>query len=198
MHENLGTKDTKKITCIDRFLDSISNSCSRSKKFEPCSNSLRSFSHATCKLSKFVSHLAFFTCARTSRSDVRTRKGYQGREATKRSQNKMADSGAKRASLEFFQYLMNSPERWGNFTASAQLLRASVNWGLFLLHDSCVDDKVCVVGIFGKDNVGYKSKAVHLNGTIGKEVFKVCFKFNCVLGWIGTCNNCLNLLVVLL
>ena len=40
---------------------------------------------------------------------------------------------------------------------------------------SCVDDKVCVVGIFGKDNLGYKSKAVHLNGTIGKEVFKVCF-----------------------
>ena len=33
---------------------------------------------------------------------------------------------------------------------------------------------MCVVGIFGKDNVGYKSKAVHLNGTIGKEVFKVC------------------------
>ena len=39
---------------------------------------------------------------------------------------------------------------------------------------SCMDDKVCVVGIFGKDNIGYKSKAVHLNGTIGKEVFKVC------------------------
>ena len=38
---------------------------------------------------------------------------------------------------------------------------------------SCVDDKVCVVGIFGKDNIGFKSKAVHLNGTIGKEVFKV-------------------------
>ena len=41
---------------------------------------------------------------------------------------------------------------------------------------SCVDDKVCVVGIFGKDNIGYKSKAVHLNGTIGKEVFKVCLE----------------------
>lgn len=38
-----------------------------------------------------------------------------------------------------------------------------------------MDDKVCVVAIFGKDNLGYKSKAVHLNGTIGKEVFKVCF-----------------------
>ena len=44
----------------------------------------------------------------------------------------------------------------------------------FLVFPSCVDDKVCVVGIFGKDNIGYKSKAVHLNGTIGKEVFKVC------------------------
>ena len=30
-----------------------------------------------------------------------------------------------------------------------------------------------MVGIFGKDNIGFKSKAVHLNGTIGKEVFKV-------------------------
>ena len=47
-------------------------------------------------------------------------------------------------------------------------------WKLnFLVFLSCVDDKVCVVGIFGKDNLGYKSKAVHLNGTIGKEVFKV-------------------------
>lgn len=43
-----------------------------------------------------------------------------------------------------------------------------------------MDDKVCVVGIFGKDNIGYKSKAVHLNGTIGKEVFKVCLDRICV------------------
>ncbi|XP_027040836.1 protein smg8-like [Pocillopora damicornis] len=62
----------------------------------------------------------------------------------------MADSGAKKASEEFFQHLISSSE-------------------------SCVDDKVCVVGIFGKDNIGYKSKAVHLNGTIGKEVFKIDF-----------------------
>lgn len=41
---------------------------------------------------------------------------------------------------------------------------------------SCVDDKVCVVGIFGKDNIGYKLKVVYLNGIIGKEVFKVCFE----------------------
>ena len=77
LHRNLGTEHIKKITCINRFLDSISNCCSRSKEFEPCPNSLRSFSHPTSKLSKFVSHLAFFTRARTSRSDVRTRKGYQ-------------------------------------------------------------------------------------------------------------------------
>lgn len=32
-----------------------------------------------------------------------------------------------------------------------------------------------MVGIFGKDNIGFKSKAVHLNGTIGKEVFKIDF-----------------------
>ena len=50
---------------------------------------------------------------------------------------------------------------------------------------SCVDDKVCVVGIFGKDNLGYKSKAVHLNGTIGKEVFKVCFNSVCVFEYIS-------------
>lgn len=39
---------------------------------------------------------------------------------------------------------------------------------------------MCVVGIFGKDNLGYKSKAVHLNGTIGKEVFKVCSNRDCM------------------
>lgn len=39
---------------------------------------------------------------------------------------------------------------------------------------------MCVVGIFGKDNLGYKSKAVHLNGTIGKEVFKVCLTDMCL------------------
>ena len=39
---------------------------------------------------------------------------------------------------------------------------------------------MCVVGIFGKDNLGYKSKAVHLNGTIGKEVFKVCLNRGCM------------------
>lgn len=40
-----------------------------------------------------------------------------------------------------------------------------------------MDDKVCVVVIFGKDNFGYKFKVVYLNGIIGKEVFKVCFIF---------------------
>lgn len=88
----------------------------------------------------------------------------------------MADNGAKRASVEFFQYLINSSERCAIFKRfytrlDSYALFLKLN---FLVFPSCVDDKVCVVGIFGKDNIGYKSKAVHLNGTIGKEVFKVC------------------------
>ena len=41
------------------------------------------------------------------------------------------------------------------------------------LRFSFVDDKVCVIGIFGKGSVGYRSKATHVNSAIDKEVFKV-------------------------
>lgn len=95
----------------------------------------------------------------------------------------MADNGAKKASVEFFQYLINSSERSGMFIFFLHRIEGYrlKKYALFLkvlcpfFFLSCVDDKVCVVAIFGKDNLGYKSKAVHLNGTIGKEVFKVCF-----------------------
>ena len=51
-----------------------------------------------------------------------------------------------------------------------------------------MDDKVCVIGIFGKGSVGYRSKAVHVNSAIDKEVFKVgvliVLRDTCAWEWI--------------
>ena len=47
-----------------------------------------------------------------------------------------------------------------------------------IFHHSYTDDKVCVVGIFGKGSSGHKSKAVHANAAVEKDVFQVSNHFD--------------------
>ncbi|EDO39577.1 predicted protein [Nematostella vectensis] len=62
----------------------------------------------------------------------------------------MADAKVPKASGKYFQTLVNSTE-------------------------SFADEKVCVIGIFGKGSFGHKSKAFHVNSAVEKNLFDLAF-----------------------